>query len=59
MGDDFENEARAIKYIVDAGTHETVGLVYVWEDGVVQPLWFHGRQANVFILAIPEHRPVE
>ena len=41
-----EDEARATKRIIDPGTGETVGLLYVWEDGCAQPLWFKGVCEN-------------
>ena len=46
MPDSVEDEARATKRIIDAGTGETVGLLYVWEDGCEQPLWFNGFCEN-------------
>ena len=46
MLDSDEDEARATKRIIDAGTGETVGLLYVWEDGCEQPLWFNGACEN-------------
>ena len=41
-----EDEAQATKRIIDAETGETVGLLYVWEDGYAQPMWLNGVCAN-------------
>lgn len=42
-----EDEARPAKRIVDMNSGETVGFLYVWEDGFEQPLWFNGARKNV------------
>ncbi|WP_165587009.1 hypothetical protein [Pseudaestuariivita atlantica] len=42
MFESDEDEAKATKRIIDAGTGELVGLLYVWEDGYEQPLWING-----------------
>ena len=41
-----EDEAQATRRIIDVGTGETVGLLYVWEDGYEQPMWFNGVCQN-------------
>lgn len=49
-----EDEARATKRIIDAGTGETVGLLYVWEDGCEQPLWLNGVCENTDLRELDE-----
>ena len=49
MLDDEEDEARAIGRIVHIETGETVGLVYVWEDGARQPFWFGTARKGVVV----------
>ena len=41
-----EDEAQATRRIIDVGTGETVGLLYVWEDGYEQPMWLNGVCEN-------------
>lgn len=53
MQDDDDNEASATNRIVEVGSGETVGLLYVWEDGVKQPLWFDGKRQDVVVIGIP------
>ena len=50
MLDDEDNEARATDRIVEIGSGETVGLLYAWEDGVKQPLWFDGERSDVVVI---------
>ena len=54
MQDDEENEARVTDRIIEVGSGKTVGLVYAWEDGVKQPLWFDGKKANVVVVVLPD-----
>ena len=54
MLDSDEDEARATKRIIDAGTGETVGLLYIWEDGCEQPLWFNGVCENAELRQLEE-----
>ena len=49
MMDQEEDEGRATDRIVEVGTGETVGLLYVWEDGSKQPLWFDGARQDVVV----------
>ena len=39
MKSDDGEEAEASDSIVDISTGETVGFMYLWEDGGRQPLW--------------------
>ena len=41
-----EDEAFATARFVDADTGETIGYVYIWEDGIEQPLWLSPRREN-------------
>ena len=52
-----EDEARATRCIVDKDTGETVGFLYVWEDGFEQPYWFNGARKNVAFMELrsPDH----
>lgn len=52
MLDDEDNEARATDRIVEVGSGETVGLLYAWEDGVKQPLWFNGERSGVVVIEL-------
>jgi hypothetical protein len=52
MQDDEDNEARATDRIVEVGSGETVGLLYAWEDGVKQPLWFDGERSDVVVIGL-------
>ena len=54
MPENVEDEARATDRIVEVGSGATVGLIYVWEDGVKQPLWFDGERSDVIILGLCE-----
>lgn len=54
MQDDDEIEARATDRIVDAASGETVGLLYVWDDGVKQPLWFDGVKSDVILMGLKD-----
>lgn len=54
MQDDEDNEASATDRIVEVGSGETVGLLYIWEDGVKQPLWFDGKRQDVVAIGIPD-----
>lgn len=56
MLDEEDNEARATDRLVVVGTGETVGLLYAWEDGVKQPLWFDGERSDVVVQAISTRR---
>lgn len=53
MSKNDEDEARATDRIVDVGTGETVGLVYEWQDGSKQPLWFDGVKPNTVVVCLP------
>lgn len=44
-----ESEAQATDRIVDIETDETVGFLYVWEDGVQQALWLDGARGDVLV----------
>lgn len=44
-----EDEAQAMKRIINAKTGETVGFLYVWEDGYEQPLWLNGVCENTYL----------
>lgn len=50
MLEDEEDEASATDRIVEVRSGETVGLIYTWEDGAQQPLWFDGEKSDVIIL---------
>lgn len=52
MIDQDEDEGRATDRIVELETGETVGLVYVWEDGCKQPLWFNGVKSDVVLVGL-------
>ena len=52
MPEDEENEAIATYRIIEAESGETVGLLYEWEDGVKQPLWFDGEKFDVVTVEI-------
>ncbi len=54
MPDRDENEAHATDRIVDAETGETVGFLYAWEDGPMQPFWLDGARSNVTIIVLNE-----
>lgn len=54
MLENEEDEARAIDRIVEVGSGATVGLIYVWEDGEEQPLWFDGEKSDVIVLKLQE-----
>lgn len=54
MQDDEDNEASATDRIVEVTSGETVGLLYIWEDGVKQPLWFNGKRQDVVVIGIPD-----
>lgn len=47
MLENDEDEARATSRVVDIETGETVGFLYVWEDGFEQPFWLNGARKNV------------
>lgn len=49
-----DEEATATERIVDRKTGETVGLIYAWEDGVRQPLWFEGAKEEVVTVRLIE-----
>lgn len=49
-----DDEATATERIVDRKTGETVGLIYAWEDGVRQPLWFEGAKEEVVTVRLIE-----
>lgn len=49
-----EDEAQATRRIIDVGTGETVGLLYVWEDGYEQPMWFNGVCENTALRELDE-----
>ena len=49
-----DEEATATERIVDRKTGETVGLIYAWEDGVRQPLWFGGAKEEVVTVRLIE-----
>ena len=51
MSENEEDEARAIDRIVEVGTGEVVGLLYEWQDGSKQPLWFECAKSDVVIVA--------
>lgn len=53
MQDDEDNEARVTDRLVELGSGETVGLLYAWEDGVKQPLWFDGERSDVVVVSFP------
>ena len=48
----LEDEACATDRIVEVETGEIVGLIYVWEDGTKQPLWFNGEKPSVVFVSI-------
>ena len=52
MLENEEDEARATDRIVEVGSGATVGIVYAWEDGAKQPLWFDGEKSDVVILGL-------
>ena len=54
MQENDEDEARATRRIVDAETGETVGFLYVWEDGYEQPLWLNGVCENTDLRGLDE-----
>lgn len=56
MMDKEEDEGRATDRIVEVGTVETVGLIYVWEDGSKQPLWFNGARQDVVAVSLCRSR---
>ena len=56
MMDQEEDEGRATDRIVEVGTGETVGLLYVWEDGSKQPLWFNGARQDVVAVSLCRSR---
>ena len=49
-----EDEAQATKRIIDAETGETLGLLYVWEDGYEQPLWLDGARKDVALCELTD-----
>jgi len=56
MLEDEEDEACATCRIVEAGSGKIVGLLYVWEDGARQPLWFDGVKPHVAFVVLSEPR---
>ena len=54
MREDEEDEARATDRIVEVGSGETVGLMYTWDDGSKQPLWFDGEKPDVVVIGLPK-----
>ena len=52
MFENEEDEARATDRSVEIGTGETVGLLYEWQDGSKQPLWFRGAKPDVIIVGL-------
>ncbi len=47
-----EDEAQATGRLVDRATGETVGLIYQWSDGLMQPYWFSGARDNVAVVGL-------
>ena len=52
MLENEEDEAIATHRIVMVGTCQTVGVLYEWQDGSKQPLWFNGSKSEVVLIGL-------
>lgn len=51
------SEARPVAIIRAADTTDFIGLLYLWEDGEVAPLWIEKDSINLRIEPLPGECP--